>query len=125
MENRIIFYYQTFTTLQPLLKKDTLVTHIHLSSTHFGYDIDNKPYIHLNDDLPTANKFIHVWKELEEANRLGINVILMLGGAGGAFNKLLSNFNVFYLLLVDTIKTYPFIKGIDFSIFVLELKEPR
>jgi hypothetical protein len=39
---RIIYYYQTFTDLSPILKPDTPVTHIHLSSIHFGLD-NNKP----------------------------------------------------------------------------------
>ena len=121
MNHRIIFYYQTFTSLQPLLIKNTVVTHIHVSSIHFGYDNDNdnKPYIHLNDDPPTANKFIDVWKQLEEASKLGIKIILMVGGAGGAFSRLFSNFDIFYLLLMDTIRKYPFICGID-----LDVEEP-
>ena len=119
MNHRIIFYYQTFTSLQPLLIRNTVVTHIHISSIHFGYDNDNTAYIHLNDDPPTANKFIDVWKQLEEASKLGIKIILMVGGAGGAFSRLFSNFDIFYLLLVDTIRKYPFICGID-----LDVEEP-
>ena len=46
MTNRIIYYYQTFTGLKPILNKD-IVTHIHLSSIHFGTNSDNSPYIHL------------------------------------------------------------------------------
>ena len=40
--NRIIFYYQTFTDLTPIIDKG-IVTHIHLSAIHFGIN-QNKPY---------------------------------------------------------------------------------
>ena len=101
MVNKIIYYYQTFTTLKPILVKDTVVTHIHLSSIHFGVtdDSNKDPYIHLNDNHPDDPIFDNVWKELDEADKLGIEIILMIGGAGGAFAKLFSNYNVYYNLL--------------------------
>ena len=48
-QSRIIFYYQTFNGLKDILHEDTKVTHIHLSSTHFGLNNDNSPY-YLNDN---------------------------------------------------------------------------
>ena len=83
---KIIFYYQTFCGLDSILHPSTPVTHIHLASIHFGYDIDSDnikyPYIHLNNDKPNNHKFDHVWNQLKDAKEYGIKVILMIGGAG-------------------------------------------
>ena len=116
--HRIIFYYQTFTSLKPILKIDTVVTHIHLSSIHFGIS-NNKPYIHLNDNIPNDPIFNNMWEDIKKADNLGIKIILMIGGAGGAFNTLFSNFDVYYNLLKTTINNYKCIKGID-----LDVEEP-
>ena len=114
---KIIFYYQTFTGLKPILYTNTPVTHIHLSSVHFGNNGDNTPYIHLNDYHPDNERFIDVWKELEIANKqYGIKVILMVGGAGGAFSDLFNNFNIYYPMLKKTIETNKVIEGIDLDI---------
>ena len=75
INKRIIFYYQTFTSLKPILIQNSIVTHIHLSSIHFGLDNLNKPYIHLNDYCPDDIKFKNVWKELEQAKNLGIEIL--------------------------------------------------
>ena len=56
--NRIIYYYQTLNGLQDILNEQTTqVTHIHLSSFHFGYNDDNSPYLHLNNTPPQDPKF--------------------------------------------------------------------
>ena len=93
MLSKVIYYYQTFTTLEQILKENPNVTHIHLSSIHFGYDENNKPYIHLNDNDPFDNIFINVWYELLIAYNFGIKIVLMVGGAGGAYTDLFNNFN--------------------------------
>ena len=113
---KIIFYYQTFTSLKPILIPNTVVTHIHLSSIHFGKNNDNSPYIHLNDNSPTNPVFNELWKELYIAKSLNIKIVLMVGGAGGAFNTLFSNFNIYYTLLKNTIKKYDCISGIDLDV---------
>ena len=76
-DRKIIFYYQTFTSLKPILHKNTLVTHIHLSSIHFGLDVNKLPYIHLNDNNPDNKIFDNVWYEINKASKLGIKIILM------------------------------------------------
>lgn len=116
MNHRIIFYYQTFSTLKPILIKDTVVTHIHVSSIHFGIDGNNQPYIHLNDYPPNHPKFTEVWNQLEEASKLGIKIVLMIGGAGKAFSCLFSNFDIYYKLLKDVVAQYPFISGFDLDV---------
>ena len=64
--NRIIYYYQTFTSLKSILDlKPQLVTDIIVSSIHFGKNLDLSPYIHLNDHIPTNTIFDTMWKEIE------------------------------------------------------------
>ena len=113
---RIIYYYRTFCGLQKILQKPCYVTHIHLSSIHFGLNTDKSPYIHLNDFTPTNPKFDSVWKELEEAAKYNITTILMVGGAGGAFNNLFSDFDTYYPLLKGLITEKSWIKGIDLDV---------
>jgi chitinase len=116
MSKRIIYYYQTFVGLNDILIQDTKVTHIHLSSIHFGKD-SNNPYIHLNNNKPTNKIFDSVWKDLETAKQLGIKVILMVGGAGGAFQNLFSNYDTYYSLLKEFIlDKRNIIDGIDLDI---------
>ena len=112
--HRIIYYYQTFIGMA--LKDDTPITHIHLSAIHFGNNQDGTPYIHLNNYPPNNKKFDSVWKDMEKAKALGIKIVLMIGGAGSAYTDLFQKFDVFYPLLVKTIKEHPVIDGIDLDI---------
>ena len=76
MSKRIIYYYQTFSTLRPILDHPTCcgVTHIHLSAFHFGTNKDGSPYIHMNNYNPEDKQFVDVWKEIEEAHNKGIKI---------------------------------------------------
>ena len=116
MEPRVIMYYQTFTSLKPILLTQIPVTHIHLSSIHFGYDAKNNPYIHLNNDSPYSYTFDNVWTEIQQATKLGIKVKLMVGGAGGGYASLFQEFNTFYPMLADLFRNKPFLSGIDLDI---------
>ena len=116
---RVIYYYQTFTGLDKILTKDTSVTHIHLSSIHFGVNPDNTQYIHLNDLSPYNAVFKGVWQQLKQAVELGIEVKLMVGGAGGGYSELFSDFEGYYSLLKEVLETYQCISGID-----LDVEEP-
>ena len=64
--SRIIYYYQTFCGLDKILVKNTPVTHIHLSSVHFGLDKNLQQYIHLNDNSPYDYKFNNVWGDSDD-----------------------------------------------------------
>lgn len=118
---RIIYYYQTFNGLKNILYQDTPVTHIHLSSIHFG-TTDTSHYIHLNDYSPYDKRFDQVWKDLLNAKKYNIKTILMVGGAGGAFGTLFSNFNTYYPLLRDLIinknknENENIIQGVDLDV---------
>ena len=101
--HRIIYYYQTFIPLSILLFFSP-VTHIHLSSIHFGKNNDGSPYIHLNNYPPDNHIFDNMWLGMNLANQTGIKNILMVGGEGGAYEVLFSDFETYYGLLYDTIK---------------------
>lgn len=118
MENkRVIYYYQTFD--KPDLSSvinNTKCTHIHVASVHFGKNQDGTPYIHLNDTPPNDPVHNNVWKQTEELSKKGVKIILMVGGAGGAYVDLFSNFDTYYGLLKQTIEKYSFISGIDLDV---------
>ena len=116
MNKKIIYYYQTFSGLDKILYPNNPVTHIHLSAIHFGNNSDESPYIHLNDFPPTNKKFDSVWNDLQKAETFNIKTIIMIGGAGGAFNTLFSNFNAYYSLLKELILQKKVIKGIDLDV---------
>ena len=89
--NKIIIYYQTFCGLEKIYNSEKpLVTHIHLAATHFG-QINNETYIHLNNNSPDDPKYDNLWEELYKCKKLGIKIILMVGGAGGAYKYMFSD----------------------------------
>jgi hypothetical protein len=89
--NKIIIYYQTFCGLEKIYNNSNpMVTHIHLAAIHFG-EINNKTYIHLNDNNPNDPEFDDVWEDLIKCKQRGIKIILMVGGAGGAYEYMFSN----------------------------------
>ena len=116
MENKIIYYYQTFDGLNKIINNPHC-THIHISSIHFGMEKDNvTPYIHLNNLHPNDKCFDTMWKEVKILSHKGIKIVLMMGGAGGAFKQLLKNFDVYYLLFKQTLLDHPIITGIDLNV---------
>jgi len=122
---RIIYYYQTFADLTPMLQLSPQpLTHIILAAIHFGKDATTQqPYIHLNDLEPDDPQFDNVWSQLRLANNVhGINIRVMIGGAGGAYGELFSNYGIYYKMLVDLLTIGPaagLVSGVD-----LDVEEP-
>jgi len=114
MSKRIIYYYQTFIGLENILENSP-VTHIHLSSIHFGNNNDGSPYIHLNNNNPDSDIFNKLWIDIKKAQEKGIKIVLMIGGAGGAYYNLFKNFDLYYNLLRDILIKYN-LDGIDLDI---------
>ena len=115
MSSKIIYYYQTFSGLT--MDKLQGITHIHLASVHFGKNSAEGEYIHLNDYSPYDSKFDQVWQELEEASKSGIKIVLMVGGAGGAFGDYQTNPRYYYSLLKKLIVSKKkIISGVDLDI---------
>jgi len=112
---KVIYYYQSFVGLDKLLThiQDTDV--IIVSSIHFGKN-ENKHYIHLNDNDPNDTIFDQLWLQTKEASVQGCKIMCMMGGAGGAYQALFSDFDIYYPLLVKMIQERPWIQGIDLDI---------
>lgn len=108
---RITFYYQTFDTP---LSLPPHVTHIHLSALHFGTEVDGQPYIHLNNYYPDSPVFNNVWEGLESLS--GVNIVIMIGGAGGGFAAFFSNYSIYYPMLTQFLHTHPCITGVDLDV---------
>ena len=122
---RIVLYYQTLIDLSPLIKlikekPQQILTHITLASIHFGVDENNEPYIHLNDNPPSSSKFTTVFTQLNEIKKIDgkpIKINLLIGGAGTAFNRLFSNYECYYNLLKQEVKTnLNFVDGFNLDI---------
>ena len=116
---KICYYYQTFTGLDKIIKNNIDTDVVIVSSLHFGINkldsVDNF-YIHLNDKSPYDSLFNQLWTDTELLNTKNKTIMFMLGGAGGAYTIFFQNFEVCYKLLIDLIKSKPFIKGIDLDI---------
>jgi hypothetical protein len=99
------------------LKKNNFnnVTHINVSSIHFGKNNDKSCYMHLNNNVPNDKIFDTLWEDISYASKY-CKIYLMIGGAGGAYQELFSEFDNYYSLLYDTLKSMPFITGIDLDI---------
>ena len=116
VSNKIVYYYQTLIGLDSLLKNNCkTITHINVSSIHFGKNEDNTNYIHLNDNDPNNKYFDILWKQCLEASK-NCKIYLMIGGAGCAYETLFSDFESYYKLLYDLLKSKPFITGVDLDI---------
>lgn len=121
VNNKIILYYQTLIGLEKIYNnKQNYVTHIHLASLHFGPDSKNNSYIHLNNNSPYDNIYDNTWNDLIECKKKGIKIIIMLGGAGGAYNYMFQNdktYNDCLNLLLKLINNKKdIIDGIDLDI---------
>ena len=116
INNRIIYYYQTLIGLKDIINSNIVPTHIILSAFHFGIDSSNNPYIHLNNYKPDNKMYNSVWNELEILSKRGVKIMIMLGGAGGAYTSMFSNYECYYDKLYKFLQSKPFIQGIDLDI---------
>ena len=107
---KTIYYYQTFVGLDKLIPKSKDIDVIIVSSIHF--DQNN---IYLNDNLPNDPIFEELWEQTNTLSKHGVTIMLMMGGAGGAYGALFKNFSVYYPLLINLIKQKN-IQGIDIDI---------
>ena len=112
---KTIYYYQSFVGLEKLLTHIEDIDVIIVSSIHFGKE-KGKENIYLNDNGPDDKIFDELWIQTKEASVQGTTIMLMMGGAGGAYGELFSDFNTYYPLLVKLINDRPWIKGIDLDI---------
>ncbi len=113
---KTIYYYQTFIGLYALMTHAEDIDVIIISSIHFGKDKSGKKEIYLNDNLPTNSIYDTLWLETEKLSAEGCKIMLMMGGAGLAYNELFSDFDVYYPQLLELIRDKSWIQGIDLDI---------
>ena len=112
---KTVYYYQTPCDLEKCLVNSKYIDVIIVSSLHFGLQ-DDKPYIHLNDNYPTSSKYDKMWMDLEKLYYNGTSIMCMVGGAGGAFNNLFSDYDTYYPMLKEFLKGKKMITGIDLDV---------
>src|SRR5215469_4045056 len=125
---RIIYYYQTqynngvYVSLAPVWKTKNpntglpYTTDLIIAAFHLGYDSNNQPYIHLNDNVPSDPMFDVMWPQVHRLQNLGITTRMMLGGAAqGSYADLFAHWSTFYPILRHTLKQYR-LNGIDLDV---------
>jgi hypothetical protein len=113
---KTIYYYQTFVNLDKLLTHTEDIDVVIVSSIHFDKTRDQKPGIFLNDNNPYEVIFNAMWTQTKQLSSKGVDIHLMIGGAGGAYDVLFSDFHSYYPLLRKLLHDKPFISGIDLDI---------
>ena len=108
---KTIYYYQTFVGLDKLLNHPQDIDVIIVSSIHFG---ENQ--IFLNDNTPNDKIFDKLWYDTEKLSVQNTTILLMIGGAGGAYQNLFENFENNYKLLKELLDEKTWIQGIDLDI---------
>jgi hypothetical protein len=112
---KTIYYYQSFCGLEKLYSHVQDIDTIILSSIHFS-SYKNDPYIHLNNYDPDSPRFDSVWIELQKLYEQGVEIMLMVGGAGGAYKALFADIDTYYPLLFKLLRKKKIITGIDLDI---------
>lgn len=125
---RVTYYYQTqyyqgnYVSLAPIWKQKNkqtgrpITTDVMVAAFHLGYNSDNTPYIHLNDNVPGDPMFDLMWKQVKRLQKNGVTVRMMLGGAAqGSYADLFDNWSTFYPILWQTLKHYH-LNGIDLDV---------
>ena len=113
---KTIYYYQTFVGLQHLFSHVQDIDVINISSIHFDEDKHGQKNIYLNDNLPENAMFDTMWEECEHLHNQGPIIMLMVGGAGLAYQKLFKDFDIYYPQLKQLLQDKTFIGGIDLDI---------
>ena len=112
---KTIYYYQTFVGLKDILNDPSCTDVIIVSSLHFDV-VKDETNIYLNDNEPNDKIFNNLWKETKELETKGVKIMLMMGGAGGAYGPFFNNYEKTYPKLIQLIKSKPWISGIDLDI---------
>ncbi|QWF78874.1 glycosyl hydrolase family 18 protein [Amycolatopsis sp. CA-230715] len=114
----VVAYYQTqysngaYVSPAPLRG---IATDVEVGALHLNDDGS----VHLNDEPPSAPKFTRMWSDLAALHDSGVRVSAFVGGAAhGSYANLHKDFDRYYGLLRDTLRTYH-LDGVD-----LDIEEP-
>ena len=113
---KTIYYYQTFVGLHKLMSHAQDIDVINVSSIHFNKDSSGNPQIYLNGNVPYDKKFNDLWMDTEHLYNQGVTIMLMVGGAGGAYTELFRDFKSYYPLLKQLLSKKTFIGGVDIDV---------
>ena len=108
---KTIYYYQTFVGLNDLFTHLQDIDVIIVSSIHF-----DKSQIYLNDNKPNDKIFDELWNQTHYASDQNVTILLMIGGAGGAYQELFNDFENNYKQLKELLEEKTWIQGIDLDI---------
>lgn len=112
---KTIYYYQTPCLLDEVIKNSQNIDIIIVSSIHFG-KFKGESYIHLNDNYPSSPKYDEMWENLRKLYYDGMTIMCMIGGAGGGFQNLLSDYDIYYPMLKEFLKMNNIITGLDLDV---------
>ncbi len=112
---RVVVYLQTQQSLDQLPACFPGLSAITLSAFHFGYNPDGSPYIHLNNNDPGSGPNAAIWPLMAQARRAGVNVVAMVGGAGGAYGRLFAAYDTFYPMWRAMLTDYH-LDGVDLDV---------
>ena len=113
---KVCYYYQTFVGLHQISANPQDTDLIIVSSIHFGLDKEKQPHIYLNDNLPHDSIFDTMWTECHALENQDVQIHLMVGGAGGAYDILFKDYETYYPMLADLLRNKTFISGINIDI---------
>jgi chitinase len=119
---RVILYYQTqyngSTYVSPLglTRNNTGVTQVIVGAVHLNEIGGQFAPVHLNDFPPSDARFKQMWADLKTMQSQGVRVLAMVGGAApGSFTRLDTQFDRYYPLLRDMIRTFG-LNGVDLDV---------
>jgi hypothetical protein len=114
---RVVVYYQTqyvngvYVSPKALTDNNTGVTNVMVGAIHLDPDV-----VHLNDDPPESPKFTQMWADLHAMQAAGVKVSAFVGGAAaGSFQRLDTQFDVYYPRLKSLVTTYG-LDGLDLDV---------
>ena len=108
---RTIYYYQEDVGLQQAIDYNKNIDEIIISSVHF-----KKKRMFLNDNYIEHKVNHKLFNQAEELFNKGVRISLMVGGSGGAFKEMFSNFEHYYTIMENFLKTHPYITGVNLDI---------
>uniref|UniRef100_UPI00293D4BCB glycosyl hydrolase family 18 protein n=1 Tax=Janthinobacterium sp. TaxID=1871054 RepID=UPI00293D4BCB len=112
--NRVVMYLHSPAALESLPACLPSLTALNLSAFHCGFR-RGFPYIHLNDLEPDDPAYDRTWALMQQAQRAGVRVHAVLGGARAAYTTLFEDYETFYPLWRALLREFRF-DGVDLGI---------